>query len=201
MAEDMKPASWVGDSVEEFKKLPTWGKIAIGVVFVGVLVFAYIQYKNAASSASTTAAATTTGTSASTLLGSANNPTLPPTNYTGSGDTSIPSGPGSTPTVPSSPTTPTGPVMTGQPVTSPIKITQPAPAPVQAPSAPKLQTYTVQSGDTLSGIASKLKVNGGWQTLYNANKPTVDRTAQAHGFYQNDQNWIFPGEKLVVPQG
>jgi nucleoid-associated protein YgaU len=231
MAEDVKPASWVGDTVEEFKRLPTWGKIAIAVVFIGVAVFAYIQLKNASANNSTTSSTgNSSGTDLSSLLGSANNPSLPPTTNTGStpptsGGTGAGAGIGAptmTPTAPASPPpsggtgagagigaptmTPTAPAspppfLTGQPIISPTKVTVPAPTPLKPPSAPKLQTYTVQSGDTLSGIASKLKIAGGWQALYNANKATVDRTAQAHGFYQNDQNWIFPGEKLIIPQG
>jgi nucleoid-associated protein YgaU len=206
MAEDVKPASWVGDTVEEFKRLPTWGKIAIAVVFIGVAVFAYIQLKNASANNSTTSSTgNSSGTDLSSLLGSANNPSLPPTTNTGStpptsGGTGAGAGIGAptmTPTAPASPP----PFLTGQPIISPTKVTAPAPTPLKPPSAPKLQTYTVQSGDTLSGIASKLKIAGGWQALYNANKATVDRTAQAHGFYQNDQNWIFPGEKLIIPQG
>jgi LysM repeat protein len=43
-------------------------------------------------------------------------------------------------------------------------------APVQALSG---ETYTVQSGDTLSTIAEKLGIEGGWQALYNANIDTI----------------------------
>lgn len=48
------------------------------------------------------------------------------------------------------------------------------PAPVQTP-APALsgETYTIQSGDTLSIIAEKLGIEGGWEALYNANADTV----------------------------
>lgn len=35
------------------------------------------------------------------------------------------------------------------------------------------RTYTVQPGDTLSGIAGRLKYSGGWQALYNKNKGVV----------------------------
>jgi nucleoid-associated protein YgaU len=57
------------------------------------------------------------------------------------------------------------------------------PAPV-----PERRTYTVQPGDTLSGIARKLGL-GGWQRLYQANVRVIG----------GDPNRIFPGQVLVVP--
>jgi LysM repeat protein len=47
--------------------------------------------------------------------------------------------------------------------------------------------YTVVSGDTLSKIASKQDVAGGWQSVWNKNKS-----------YVSDANLIFPGQKLVT---
>ncbi|MER5635959.1 transglycosylase family protein [Kitasatospora sp. NPDC002227] len=56
-----------------------------------------------------------------------------------------------------------------------LKAQQAAKAPAQAPAKPASPShgYTVRSGDTLSGIAQAQHVNGGWQALYDANKPTV----------------------------
>lgn len=56
---ELKPGSFIGDSVEEFKKLPTWGKVAA----VGVLVVvAFLAWRaHAASSSAQTAAASTAG--------------------------------------------------------------------------------------------------------------------------------------------
>lgn len=48
--EGVHPGSWVGDSVEEFKKLPTWGKIGVGLLFVGVAYLGYRAYSNRGSS-------------------------------------------------------------------------------------------------------------------------------------------------------
>jgi resuscitation-promoting factor RpfA len=64
-----------------------------------------------------------------------------------------------------------------------------APAPVQTP-APALsgETYTVQSGDTLSTIAEKLGIEGGWQALYNANVDSVIH-----------HDLIFTGQVLQLP--
>ena len=46
-----------------------------------------------------------------------------------------------------------------------------APAAVQVKLSGK--TYTIKSGDTLSTIAQKLGIKGGWETLYQANTDTV----------------------------
>jgi len=75
---------------------------------------------------------------------------------------------------------------------APKAVTQQAPAAVaaQTPSAPQSAPggdYTVVSGDTLSGIAQKLGVQGGWTTLWNNNKSVVV-----------DPNLIFPGQRLVT---
>lgn len=59
---DIHPGSWVGDSVEEFKKLPTWGKfLAVGALgLAGYL--GYNAYQSSKANASS--AASTTGTAA-----------------------------------------------------------------------------------------------------------------------------------------
>lgn len=64
----------------------------------------------------------------------------------------------------------------------------PAPTPPPAPQPPKYDEYTVQAGDSLSGIASRYNMS--WQALYAIN---TDRIA--------DPNRIFPGQKLRVPTG
>jgi LysM repeat protein len=50
------------------------------------------------------------------------------------------------------------------------------------------KTYTVRSGDTMSKIAAKLGVRGGWKKLAAANTSTV-----------RNPNWIYPGQKLRIP--
>ncbi|MCQ1948562.1 MULTISPECIES: transglycosylase family protein [Arthrobacter] len=72
---------------------------------------------------------------------------------------------------------------------APASVPVEAVAPVQTP-APALsgETYVVQSGDTLSGIAEKLGIEGGWQALYNANLDTVIH-----------QDLIFTGQTLQLP--
>lgn len=53
------PGSFVGDSVEEFKKLPTWGKVGVGLVFVIVAYIAYQKFSQGQASS----APSNTGTS------------------------------------------------------------------------------------------------------------------------------------------
>ncbi len=67
------------------------------------------------------------------------------------------------------------------------EIGSPHPAPAPAP-APQPRTYTVQPGDTLSGIAAKLGL-AGWQRLYEANVGTIGP----------NPGLIQPGQVLVVP--
>ena len=63
----------------------------------------------------------------------------------------------------------------------------PTPSPSPSPTPAKAKTYTVVSGDTLSGIAAKYGIS--WQTLYNANKGVVG----------SNPNLIRPGEVLTIP--
>lgn len=67
-------------------------------------------------------------------------------------------------------------------------------APVQAQArhaaavAVSGETYTVQDGDTLSKIADKLGVQGGWQHLADANADTI-----------TDPDLVFAGQVLQLP--
>ena len=67
-------------------------------------------------------------------------------------------------------------------------------------SKTKKKSYTVKSGDTLWGIASK-HCGGGknWTKLYNANKATIEAQAKKHGKSSSDHgHWIWPGERLTL---
>jgi nucleoid-associated protein YgaU len=68
-------------------------------------------------------------------------------------------------------------------------------APAQAPAAKHVRavalsgdTYTLQAGDTLSIVAEKLGVDGGWQHLADANLDTI-----------SDPNLVFEGQVLQLP--
>jgi LysM repeat protein len=56
-------------------------------------------------------------------------------------------------------------------------------------AAPPTARYVVRSGDTLSGIAARFAVRGGWPTLYAVNRPRIGP----------DPNVIHPGTVLVLP--
>ncbi|MFF8466801.1 transglycosylase family protein [Streptomyces griseus] len=70
-----------------------------------------------------------------------------------------------------------------QPRTRPVETT-----PTHVPG--KRDSYTVASGDSLSGIASAQRVRGGWQGLYAANRTVVGA----------DPDLIFPGQRLSLDQ-
>jgi hypothetical protein len=63
-----------------------------------------------------------------------------------------------------------------------------AAAPPSAAPAPAAG-YVVRAGDTLSGIAARLAVRGGWPALYAANRPLIGA----------DPGLIRPGMMLVLP--
>ena len=50
------------------------------------------------------------------------------------------------------------------------------------------QSYTIQSGDSLSKVAEKLNIAGGWQLLADANAATI-----------SDPDLVFPGQVLQLP--
>ncbi|MFG3138489.1 transglycosylase family protein [Streptomyces sp. NPDC048211] len=51
-------------------------------------------------------------------------------------------------------------------------------------------SYTVATGDSLSGIAADRRLEGGWQRLYSANRQVVG----------DDPDLIFPGQRLSLDQ-
>ena len=67
------------------------------------------------------------------------------------------------------------------------KAAAPAATTTVAPQSAPNGDYTVVSGDTLSSIAQKQNVAGGWEALWNKNKSIVPNA-----------NLIFPGQSLVT---
>jgi len=61
--------------------------------------------------------------------------------------------------------------------------------PAAAKPAAAAARYVVRPGDTLSGIAAALDVRGGWQALYETNRPVIGA----------DPDVIHPGTVLVLP--
>ncbi|MCH0543092.1 LysM peptidoglycan-binding domain-containing protein [Streptomyces sp. MUM 203J] len=75
---------------------------------------------------------------------------------------------------------------------SAIAVEKPVAAALPAlPTAPTnvSATYTVIAGDTLSGIAKKQEVSGGWKVIYAKNKKAIG----------DDPSLIHPGLKLTIP--
>lgn len=184
------------DGAEEFKTLPTGGKVAVAVVLGGVVVFALVALKNRSTNTSGNSTTTTSGfpggnASPDYFWSSTGMPSTPP-------DNPVPSH--LPPPVP--PKKP--PVRTPGPGGHPKPVPVPAPPPKHLPPPkpptktpkPKLNIHTVQPDESLSEIAARYHIQGGWQAIYNKNKNVVDKTAQSHGHYHNDQNFIFAGEKL-----
>jgi LysM repeat protein len=67
------------------------------------------------------------------------------------------------------------------------KAAVPAPRHV-APVAVSGQTYTIRSGETLSTIAEKLNIAGGWHSLADANTATI-----------SNPDRVYPGQVLQLP--
>ncbi|MHC6228261.1 transglycosylase family protein [Arthrobacter sp. MMS24-T111] len=87
------------------------------------------------------------------------------------------------------------PVQSAPVQSTPVKqATQVQSAPVQqaprhATSVPLSgETYTLQAGDTLSIVAQKLGIQGGWQHLADANLDTI-----------SDPNLVFEGQVIQLP--
>ncbi|RPK88278.1 MULTISPECIES: transglycosylase family protein [Streptomyces] len=83
------------------------------------------------------------------------------------------------------------PVQATAPQSAPPRQPQTRPAAATPTHVPgKRDSYTVASGDSLSGIASAQGVRGGWQGLYAANRTVVG----------SDPDLIFPGQRLSLDQ-
>ncbi|KND25540.1 transglycosylase family protein [Streptomyces anulatus] len=83
----------------------------------------------------------------------------------------------------------TRPVRAAAPQSAPPRQPRTLPAEATPTHVPgKRDSYTVASGDSLSGIASAQRVRGGWQGLYAANRTVVG----------GDPDLIFPGQRLSL---
>ena len=71
---------------------------------------------------------------------------------------------------------------------APAKATSRATAPHVAAKAVSGKTVTIKAGDTLSSLAAKYDIKGGWAALFAANKGTV-----------SNANLIFVGQQLQLP--
>lgn len=90
------------------------------------------------------------------------------------------------------------------PIPVPVHTPPPPPAPKPGPQPPPHRTpwsstYTIKSGDTLSGIAARFHTS--WQQLYSKNKNIIDALSREHGNPIPGGPWnnIFPGETIHIP--
>lgn len=81
----------------------------------------------------------------------------------------------------------------GKPTTvPPVKLPQPNHTSTQA-----WQNYTIESGDSLSLIASRLGLQNWFQSLYQPNAAEIEATARAHGQASSQSGtFIYPGTVL-----
>ncbi|SRR6266496_652883 len=95
------------------------------------------------------------------------------------------------PTGPAGGVGPAGPPGKPSPVPKPKPPPPPHKPPPHKPPAkrPVAQYYTVKPGDSLSAIASRLHISGGWHALYNLNRGAVG----------SNPNLIHPGLRLRLP--
>lgn len=69
-------------------------------------------------------------------------------------------------------------------------------------TAAKTTKYTIKKGDTLWGISKRFLGYGSkWETIYDANKEIIEKTAKKYGKSSSNHGWwIFPGVTLTIPQ-
>src|SRR6266567_9011973 len=72
-----KMANFAHDAIEQFKRLPAGGKIAVGIAFVAVAAIGYLEYSRSKNQPTTPAVDTTGATTSTDLTGTG--ATLPPT--------------------------------------------------------------------------------------------------------------------------
>jgi nucleoid-associated protein YgaU len=88
-----------------------------------------------------------------------------------------------------------GTAVAAKPATNQPVAVVPAPVPAllppkPAPAQPAVQTYVVQTRDTLSSIAAKLYNDPGkWKTIYDANRNTLSSPQS-----------VRPGQTLIIPR-
>lgn len=70
------------------------------------------------------------------------------------------------------------------------------------PASAQPNTYTVQAGDTLWGIAVRSYGSGiQWTKIYQANKAVLDAEAARRGKGQGmGSRWLFPGTVITIPK-
>lgn len=82
---------------------------------------------------------------------------------------------------------------------SPRKIKQKKKTKTKRPSKASPKTYTVKKGDTLWDLAGKFYGSSTkWRKIWNANKTAMIKRSKRN--IRQPGHWIFPGQKLKIPQ-
>ncbi|WP_144625222.1 LysM peptidoglycan-binding domain-containing protein [Bacillus velezensis] len=82
---------------------------------------------------------------------------------------------------------------------SPRKIKQKKKTKKKRPSKSAPKTYTVKKGDTLWDLAGKFYGSSmQWRKIWNANKTAMIKRSRRN--IRQPGHWIFPGQKLKIPQ-
>ena len=184
--------------------LPMWG-------WMGLLLAAAVVYSQWHKNKAAAAAANTN--TAGTVQDSSQTPPFIIQNYTsypGTGAQGPQGPPGPTGPPGASGTGSTGGVWSGGanhpggPVSSPPSTPTPTPPPVSTTTNAQPVVYRVQPGDTLTSIAAKYHVPGGWQALYNYNIGTGPGTANRDAstiatLKQRGPNLIYSNEAIYIP--
>jgi nucleoid-associated protein YgaU len=182
--------------------MPIWGWGAAGLG----AALAYSSYRRNKAAQNAPAAQTQSG--AATAPGDQSAPfvfILPGQTTPAPPQTGRPHPPHEPPTTPPVVTPPTNwgapPPPPSQPGGGFTTVTTPPPPP-PPPPPPQTRTYTIQSGDTLWGIATRFLGSGvRWTDIYNANRGVIEQVANQHrgGAGSDNGHWIYPGTSIVIP--
>jgi nucleoid-associated protein YgaU len=85
--------------------------------------------------------------------------------------------------------------------TKPPTTSKPAPTPAKPPTKKAPVSYKVQHNDTLSSLATKYHVAGGWETLWKYNTTKGNRPADTIAeLIKRGPNLLYSGETILIPQ-
>lgn len=76
-------------------------------------------------------------------------------------------------------------------------------APITKDQSGKPTSHTVVKGECLWRIAEYDQIYDDpfqWPLIYSENRENIDKTANQHGFHQNEENWIFPDQQFSIPR-
>ena len=181
--------------------LPVWVWGAIGLL----LAWAFAKYRDLQAAAQETESGDSTGDAGTDAASEPSDVApqwiiynqLPTTDV----NVSVPGG-GPAPSVPVPATPGTPPLVVTPPGTGTKPPTTPGKPPPSRPvePSPKAKSHKVVAGDTLSGIARKYKVSGGWKTLWAYNTKPGNRPSETiRKLKARGPNLLYSGETILIP--